>query len=99
MQKRCTTFVCDRRAGEGSSSALQDQCCRSQDGAPTWGMEEMAAEKTEVVCHTDCLALLPSFNRAHLFRIHVRQVLRTGGTKSMIFKDPNYSEIPHPSSH
>ena len=36
-------------------------------------MEETAAEKTEVACHTNCLALVPSLNGAHLFRIHVRR--------------------------
>lgn len=73
----CTTFVCDRQAGE----APQDECRRSWDRAPTWGLEETTAEKTEVACHTDCLALVRALNEAHLFRIHIRQMLRRGGKK------------------
>lgn len=41
------------------------------------GMKETAAEKTEVACHTGCLALVPFLNGAHFFRVHVMLRRRT----------------------
>lgn len=92
-QKPCTTCVC-----------VTDE----QKGAPLlhWasaagrGMEEAAPEKAEVACPADCLTFVPSsLNRAHLLRIHVRQMLRKEEQSLLVYKSLNYSEIPHPSRH
>lgn len=72
LQKCCESFVPDRGVGEGRASALQDECCRSWDGAPGCGME-MVAEHTEVACHNICHAVVPSVNRDSLIRVHMRQ--------------------------
>lgn len=75
-------------SGRRERSALRDEGCGSGHGAPAWGTEETAAGKTEVPCHTACLALVPSLNGARLFRIHVRQMLGTGGIKLITLQRP-----------
>lgn len=64
------------------------------------GMEEMVAEKTEVACHTDRLALLPSLNGARLFKASCETNAQNRRNEIDYFTKPLITRgIPHPSGH